>query len=100
MNYTTKVIIIASIGFIIMGVTYLKSEKIKKSLRESGLYKDADGFIKFNGIFNISIGLIGILVGISDYFFSEVSRRIVTVFAGLIIFVSIIQNIYSKRYKN
>ena len=100
MSYTTKVILIASIGFIIMGVTYLKNEKIKKSLRESGLYKDADGFIKFNGIFNISVGLIGILVGISNYFFSEFSRRIVTVFAGLIIFVSIIQNIYSKRYKN
>lgn len=100
MNYTTKVIIIASIGFIIMGVTYLKNEKIKKSLRESGLYKDADGFIRFNGIFNISIGLVGILVGISDYFFSEFSRKIVTVFAGLIIFLSIIQNIYSKKYKN
>ena len=99
MNYTTKVILIASIGFIIMGVTYLKNEKIKKSLRESGLYKDADGFIKFNGIFNISIGLIGILVGISDYFFPEASRKIVTIFAGLIIFVSIIQTIYSKRYK-
>lgn len=100
MNYITKVIFVASVGFMIMGVTYLKNEKIKKSLRESGLYKDADGFIKFNGIFNISIGLIGILVGISNYFFPEVSKKIVTVFAGLIIFVSIIQNIYSKRYKN
>ena len=99
MSYTTKVILIASIGFIIMGITYLKNEKIKKTLRESGLYKDADGFIKFNGIFNISIGFIGILFGISDYFFWEYSRKIVIIFAGLIIFVSIIQNIYSKRYK-
>lgn len=99
MSYTTKIIFIASIGFIIMGVTYLKSEKVKKSLRNSGLYKDADGFIKFNGVFNISIGFIGVLVGVSDYFFSEISRQIVTIFGGLIILLTIIQNMYSKRYK-
>ena len=31
MSYTTKIILIASIGFIIMGIIYLKNEKIKKS---------------------------------------------------------------------
>ncbi|WP_300382205.1 hypothetical protein [Clostridium sp.] len=99
MSYITKVIIIASIGFIIMGITYLKSQKIKNSLKESELYKDSDRFIKFNGIFNISIGSIGILVGIINNFIPESSRIIAIIFSGVIIILSIIQNVYSKKYK-
>ena len=99
MNYITKVILIVSIGFIIMGITYLKNEKIKKALRECGLYKDANGFIKVNGILNISIGVIGILIAISNYFFSEFSRNFLMIFAVLIIISLFIQKIYCKRYK-
>lgn len=99
MDYIAKVILIVSIGFIIIGTTYLKNKKIKKILRECGLYKDANGFIRTNGIFNISIGVIGILIAISDYFVPEFSKNSLTIFGLLIIILLFIQKIYCKRYK-
>jgi hypothetical protein len=100
MRGSTIIIILGSIGFILMGLLSLKSKKIKKFLDNSGVYSDIDKFIKFNGIFNISIGLVGVALGIADYILVEESKYIVIIFIAVIAISSLIQRIIGKKYRN
>lgn len=100
MRGSTIVIILGSIGFILMGLLSLKSKKMKSFMKDSGVYNDIDKFMKLNGIFNISIGLVGIALGILDYILVEQSKYIVIIFIFVIAITSFIQNKILKKYRN
>ena len=98
MRSTTLVILLGSIGFIIIGLISLLSKKMKNYFKESGVYKDTDKFMKYNGIFNLSIGLIGIILGLLDSILAESSKYIIVIYIVLVVTLSIIQNKLLKKY--
>ncbi|MDU5107745.1 hypothetical protein [Clostridium sp.] len=57
MKSTTFIMLLGGFGFLIIGLISLLNKKIKKYFKESGVYKDTDKFMYYNGIFNLSIGL-------------------------------------------
>ncbi|ASW44283.1 hypothetical protein [Clostridium isatidis] len=100
MKGTTIVILLSSIGFIIIGLVYLRSKGIRKSFEESNIYKNTDKYIKINGLSNLILGMLGILIGIIDYFSIFTSKYIVILFIALILVQSIIHKIISKNNRN
>ena len=100
MRGSTIVIILGSIGFILMGLLSLKSKKTKKLLSNSGVYSDIDKFMKANGIFNMSIGALGVILGIADYILPNQSKYIVILFIVIVSISSLIQSKSLKRYRN
>ena len=96
MRGSTVVIILGSIGFLLMGLLSLKSKKMRNFLKDSGVYNDIEKFMKLNGIFNISIGLLGVL----DYTSIEKSKYIVITFIIVIAIASFIQSKMLKKYRN
>lgn len=99
MNATTIILIFASFGFIVMGVLMLKSKKLKEILASSGMYKDTNKYIDFNGKFNISIGFVGLGVSILNYFFEGKSNYIIISFILIILIATIVQKVMVKKYK-
>lgn len=99
MNGATIIIIFASVGFIVMGLAMLKSEKLENILILSNMYKDTKKYIKFNGKFNVGIGVIGLMVALINYFIGQESSYIVIVFIAIMLFATIIQKILGKKYK-
>ena len=100
MKSTTLIMFLGSFGFLIIGLISLLSKKIKNYFKESGVYKDADKFMHYNGIFNLSIGLIGIILGILDIILIEKSKYIIIIYIIFIFIVSTIQNRLLNQYNN
>ena len=100
MKSTTLVILLGSLGFIVFGLISLLSKKIKSYFKESGVYKDTDKFMYYNGVFNLSIGVIGIILGICDIVMLEKSKYIIVIYILFIFILTIIQNKFLKKYKN
>lgn len=96
---TTIIIIVASLWFIVFGVlTFLNkglSGRMKAFL--SGV-KDKEAYLKFNGIFNIFTGLIGIILGIADYFLKD-NIIAVLIFIFLIVLAAPLQAILGKKFR-
>lgn len=99
MDVTTIIIIVASIGFIIMGFVMLNSKKLKDILSSSNIYKDTEKYVNFNGKFNILMGIVGIGLGILNYLLSEKSNYIVISFIATILILTTLQKIIGKKYK-
>lgn len=99
MRGSTIVMIMASIGFILIGLVILGSKKIESLMSDVKIYTDTKKFISFNGMFNIGIGVVGLLLGILDYFYAELSKYIVIVFIIIMVTASLLQNKLSKKYK-
>ena len=76
MKSTTLIMFLGSFGFLIIGLISLLSKRIKKYFKESGVYKDTDKFMYYNGVFNLFLGLVGIVLGILDMIFTEKSKYI------------------------
>lgn len=100
MKSTTLVILLGSLGFIIMGLISLLSKKTKDYFKESGVYKNVDKFMKYNGVFNLSIGIIGTILGILDIAIVEKSKYIIVVYIVFTLTLSMIQNKLLKKYRN
>ena len=100
MKGTTVVILLSSIGFIVIGLIYLRSKKIRKSFEESNIYKDTDKYIRINFLSNLILGMLGILIGIIDYFGIFQSNYVIILFITLILIQSIIQRAISKSNRN
>lgn len=100
MKGTTVVILLSSIGFIVIGLIYLRSKKIRKYFEESNIYKDTDKYIRINGLSNLILGMLGILIGIIDYFGIFQSNYVIILFITLILIQSIIQRAISKSNRN
>ncbi|ATD54045.1 hypothetical protein [Clostridium chauvoei] len=99
MRGSTIVMIVASIGFILIGLVILSSKKIRKLMSEVQIYTDTNKFISFNGKFNIIVGLAGLLLGGLDYMFEEQSKYIVVIFIIVMVTASLLQNKLGKKYK-
>lgn len=99
MRASTSVILVASIGFILMGVIVLKSKKIKKILDDTQLYNDTKKFIGINSKTNISIGIIGLILGMLDYFFIQWSKYIVLLFIIIMAILLFVQSKIGKQYR-
>lgn len=99
MNVTTIIMGFASIGFIIMGFIMLKSKKLKEILIISSMYKDTEKYICFNGKFNISVGIIGLVLIILDYLLDQKSNYIVIIFILFMLMATVAQKVAGKKYK-
>ena len=100
MKSTTLIMFLGSFGFLIIGLISLLSKRIKKYFKESGVYKDTDKFMYYNGVFNLCLGLVGIVLGILDMIFTEKSKYIIIIYIIFIFILSTIQNKLLKKYKN
>ena len=100
MKSTTLIMFLGSFGFLIIGLISLLSKRIKKYFKESGVYKDTDSFMYYNGVFNLFLGLVGIVLGILDMIFTEKSKYIIIIYIIFIFILSTIQNKLLKKYKN
>ena len=100
MKSTTLIMFLGSFGFLILGLISLLSKRIKKYFKESGVYKDTDKFMYYNGVFNLFLGLVGIVLGILDMIFTEKSKYIIIIYIIFIFILSTIQNKLLKKYKN
>ncbi|WP_066896299.1 hypothetical protein [Clostridium nigeriense] len=100
MKSTTLVIFLGSLGFLLMGLVSLLSKKTKKYFKESGVYKDVDKFMKYNGIFNLSIGIAGSILGILDILLEGKSKYIIIIYIVITLTLSIVQNKLLKKYRN
>ena len=68
--------------------------------KESGVYKDSEKFMKYNGIFNLVIGSTGLILGLLDIFLLDKSRILIVLYIIMIVAVSVIQKIILKKYRN
>lgn len=100
MKSITLIMFLGSFGFLIIGLISLLNKKIKKYFKESGVYKDTDKFMYYNGVFNLFLGLVGILLGILDMILTEKSKYIIIIYIIFIFILSTIQNRVLKKYKN
>ena len=100
MKSITLIMFLGSFGFLIIGLISLLNKKIKKYFKESGVYKDTDKFMYYNGVFNLFLGLVGILLGILDMILTEKSKYIIIIYSIFIFILSTIQNKVFKKYKN
>lgn len=99
MSGTTIIMGVASIGFVIMGLVMLKNKKLKEILISSNMYKDTEKYINFNGKFNISVGIVGLVLMILDYLLEDKSNYIVIIFILIMLIATIAQKIVGKKYK-
>lgn len=99
MSVTTIIMILASVGFIIMGLVMLKSKKLKEILAISNMYNDTEKYINFNGKLNMLMGIIGLILGIMDYILNQQSNYIVIVFIISLLVIIIVQKVVGKKYK-
>ena len=94
MKITSVVLILGSLGFIFMGLVSLLSKKMQVYFKESGVYKDSEKFMKYNGIFNLVIGSTGLILGLLDIFLLDKSRILIVLY--IIMYSSCVSN--SKNY--
>lgn len=99
MRITSIIMLLASIGFILMGIIILKSKKLRGFLINSYAYKDPDKFISMNGRSNIGIGIVGLILSGLDYLFTDKSKYIVIIFILVISVLSFIQGQMGKKYR-
>lgn len=100
MKSTTVVMFVASLWFIILG-SLMHFNKSFQGKLENGVQNvnDKKGYIRFNSIYNIAVGLLGILVAIADYFVKEKSWVTLGVFVVIMFGASFVQSIMGKKYR-
>lgn len=99
MKTTTIIMIVASLWFIVFGVLAFLNRGLSGRMKAylSGV-KDKEAYLKFNGIFNIFTGLIGIILGIVDYFLKN-NIIAVLIFIFLIVLAAPIQGILGRKFR-
>ncbi|VYU59333.1 hypothetical protein [Clostridium tertium] len=100
MKITSVVLILGSLGFILMGLVSLLSKKMKDYFKESGVYNNSKKFLEYNGIFNLIIGITGVIFGILDYLLLDKSRILIILYIIVIVITSTIQKKVLKKYRN
>ena len=99
MKLTTLVMLIGSAGFLILGLVLLFSSKLKNKIKNSGIMKNPEGYIKFNGSFNSFIGIIGFILSCLDAFIPSYSKVFVILFIVSMFTASISQAIIGRKYR-
>ena len=99
MRGTTIIMVLASLWFLVLGISILKIKKIREILENSSVANDKTSYVKFNALFNVSLGVIGIVLGIIDYFLGQYSLYIVVGYAIIMVSAGFIQSKLSSKYK-
>ncbi|MBU5592450.1 hypothetical protein KQI89_11855 [Clostridium sp. MSJ-4] len=99
MKATTVVMLVASIWFIVFGILILASkgfkEKMVLSIKNA---KDKEGYIRFNALYNIIIGILGIIIGIANQVVTKDNITLI-IFIVVMLGASIIQGNMGKKYR-
>lgn len=99
MNITIIVIILASIGFLLIGLGIVNSKYIKKNNSEDKAIINEIKAMKVSGYVNIFIGSIGLIVSIISLFKEELTKPLMIIFVFYILVLSLIQYILAKNIK-
>jgi uncharacterized membrane protein len=97
MKLTTIIIEVASIIYIIFGLLVLFSKGLRKNVERSNA-KDMNGYIAFNGKFNLVLGIIGVFIGLLDYFFPSLTKVWIGLFLIIMLGSSVIQAKVSRQF--
>ena len=90
-------IFLVSIGFLVIGITFLKSKSIKNSIESMGTYKDINKYTSINGMVNIIAGLLIAVFNIIDIVL-KTSYELYLVLP-IIILSSLVTTILNKKTK-
>ncbi len=99
MKGTTIVMILASLWLVIFGILVLRGKAVEKVvLKHKDAIKDMEGYVKFNGIFYVTMGIVGVVLSIIDYVLKD--NSVTTIAFIIFMFVAaLIQGIMGKKYK-
>lgn len=99
MRSVTIVMALASAWLVIFGFLILKGKAMDKAVdKHKDEIKDLKSYMKFNGIFYIVMGIVGLLLTLVEYFTGG-SNAIVIIFIVLMIGSGFIQGFMGKKYK-
>lgn len=98
MRSVTIVMALASAWLVIFGILILKGAMDKAVDKHKDEIKDLKSYMKFNGIFYIVMGIIGLLLTLVEYFTGG-NNSIVIIFIVLMIGSGFIQGFMGKKYK-
>lgn len=99
MRSVTIVMALASAWLVIFGILILKGKAMDKAVdKHKDEINDLKSYMKFNGIFYIVMGIIGLLLTLVEYFTGG-NNSIVIIFIVLMIGSGFIQGFMGKKYK-
>ncbi len=100
MKATTIVMFVASLWFLVIGCLVLFNKSVKDKMESSiRNASDKSGYLRFNGMFNLVIGVIGIIIAIADYFVKDSAKSTLIIFIVVMLASSLLQASLGKRYK-
>lgn len=100
MKATSIVMLVTSLWFVIFGILVLTKNKVGEKIRIAAANaRDKEGYIKFNGRFNIIVGSLGVLIGIADIFAKENSKVTLIAFVVVMMGSSFVQSMLSNKYR-
>lgn len=91
-------IFLVGLGFIVIGLTFLKSKSIKASIEAMKIYKDINKYLNFNGFVNIIAGVLIIGFNVIDLIL-KISYELYLILP-IIILSSLITTFYNKSLKS
>lgn len=100
MGKVTIIIMLASIGFILMGIFILYNKTIKSIMVTNENYNKSNKFIKQNAYMNILAGLIGVIIAFITIIKGEWTKILILLFIIMIAILSLLQYILGKKYRN
>lgn len=99
MKGATIVMAVASAWLIIFGILILKGKAIDKAIdKHREEIKDLKNYMKFNGMFYIVMGSIGIVLTLINYIIGG-SNVVTIIFIVIMLISGFIQGFMSKKYK-
>lgn len=96
MDKVTIIMMLASIGFIIMGSFILFSKSLRANMDTVSSYK----LIRQNATMNILVGIIGVVIATIGIFMNQWIKVLIIIFIIMIAILSISQYILGKKYRN
>lgn len=100
MNKVTIIMILASLGFILIGMFILRSKSINSIMLADEKSNKNSEFIKQNAYMNVLAGIIGIIIASISIFKSEWIKISILMFIIMIFILYILQYILGKKYRN
>ena len=91
-------IFLVGLGFILIGMTFLKSKSIKASIEAMRTYKDINKYLNFNGLVNIIAGVLIISFNVIDLIL-KIQYELYLILP-IIILSSLITTFYNKSLKS
>lgn len=99
MTGSTLIILLASLWFIIFGLLITYNKKVREILVTGSRVTNKEAYVKFNGIFNIILGILGLVLGVLDYFIKGYTLVFVVIFIVMMFSASLLQSLSAKKYK-